>query len=46
MFTFLDDGQTVQVWACAMILATIAFLLDLGFVRIVHASLRWFEGDV
>ena len=46
MFTFLDDGQTVQVWACATILATIAFLLDFGFVRIVHARLRWFEGDV
>jgi ABC-type nitrate/sulfonate/bicarbonate transport system permease component len=46
MFTFLDDGQTVQVWACATILATIAFVLDFGFVRGVHASLRWFEGDV
>jgi ABC-type nitrate/sulfonate/bicarbonate transport system permease component len=46
MFTFLDDGQTPQVWACAALLATIAFLLDLGYVRIVRASLRWFEGDV
>lgn len=46
MFTFLDDGQTPQVWACATILATIAFLLDFGFVRLVHANLRWFEGDV
>jgi NitT/TauT family transport system permease protein len=46
MFTFLDDGQTPQVWACAALLATIAFLLDLGYVRIVRANLRWFEGDV
>jgi taurine transport system permease protein len=46
MFTFLDDGQTPQVWACATIIATIAFLLDFGFVRIVQANLRWFEGDV
>ena len=42
MFTFLDDGQTPQVWACATILATIAFLLDFGYVRAVHASLRSF----
>jgi NitT/TauT family transport system permease protein len=46
MFTFLDDGQTTEVWACATILATIAFLLDFAFVKIVKASLRWFEGDV
>ena len=46
MFTFLDDGQTVEVWSCATIIATIAFLLDFGFVRLVKANLRWFEGDV
>jgi NitT/TauT family transport system permease protein len=46
MFTFLDDGETVQVWACATILATIAFLLDAAFVRIVQANVRWFEGDL
>jgi NitT/TauT family transport system permease protein len=46
MFAFLDDGQTVQVWACATILATIAFLLDFGFVRLVAANVRWLEGDV
>jgi NitT/TauT family transport system permease protein len=46
MFTFLDDGETVQVWACATILATIAFGLDYGFVRLVRAGARWFEGDV
>jgi NitT/TauT family transport system permease protein len=46
MFTYLDDGQTVQVWACATLIATIAFLLDFGFVRLVKANLRWFEGDV
>lgn len=46
MFTFLDDGQTVEVWACATMLATLAFLLDFGFVRLVKARLRWFEGEV
>jgi len=46
MFAFLDDGQTAQVWACAAIIATIAFLLDAVYVRIVRGGLRWFEGDV
>jgi NitT/TauT family transport system permease protein len=46
MFTALDNGQTLTVFAMSTIVATIGFLLDLIYVQAVRRSLPWLEGDI
>jgi NitT/TauT family transport system permease protein len=46
MFTALDNGQTLTVFAMSTIVASIGFLVDLVFVRTVRWTLPWIEGDV
>lgn len=46
MFTALDNGRTLTVYAMATIIATIGFLLDLGYVQAVRRRLPWLEGDI
>ncbi len=46
MFTALDNGQTLTVFAMSTIVATIGFLLDLIYVQAVRRGLPWLEGDV
>lgn len=46
MFTALDNGQTLVVFAMATILAVIGFSLDFLYVRAVRRLLPWLEGDV
>jgi NitT/TauT family transport system permease protein len=46
MFTALDNGQTLVVFAMATILAVIGFALDFLYVRAVRRWLPWLEGDV
>jgi taurine transport system permease protein len=46
MFTALDNGQTLVVFAMATILAVIGFALDVLYVRAVRRWLPWLEGDV
>lgn len=46
MFTNLDVGRNLRVWALAVILAIIGFLLDFLYVRLVRRVFPWLEGDV
>ena len=46
MFTNLDNGQFLRVWAVSVIIASIGFLLDLLYVLGVRRVLPWLEGDV
>lgn len=46
MFTALDNGQTLTVFAMSTIVATIGFLLDLVYVQAVRRGFPWIEGDV
>ena len=46
MFTALDNGSNLVVWAMMMILAVIGFLLDFVYVRSVKLAFRWLEEDV
>jgi NitT/TauT family transport system permease protein len=46
MFTALDNGQTLTVFAMSTIIATIGFLLDLAYVVAVRRTLPWLEGEV
>jgi taurine transport system permease protein len=46
MFTALDNGQTLVVFAMSTIIATIGFLLDSAYVLAVRRGLPWLEGDV
>jgi ABC-type nitrate/sulfonate/bicarbonate transport system permease component len=46
MFTALDNGQTLTVFAMSTIIATIGFLLDFAYVTAVKRGLPWFEGEV
>jgi len=46
MFTNLDNGQFLRVWAVSAVIAVIGFLLDFVYVRIVRWTLSWLEGDV
>jgi NitT/TauT family transport system permease protein len=46
MFTALDNGQTLVVFAMATILAIIGFGLDFLYVHAVRRWLPWLEGEV
>jgi len=46
MFTNLDNGQFLRVWAVSVVIASIGFLLDLLYVLGVRRVLPWLEGDV
>lgn len=46
MFTALDNGSNLVVWAVMVILAVIGFLLDFVYVRGVKLACRWLEEDV
>lgn len=46
MFTALDNGQTLRVYASSTIIATLGFLLDQLFVQGVRRGVPWLEGDV
>jgi len=46
MFTFLDTGQNLRVWAMSVILALIGFLLDFLYVRLVRVGFRWMDAEV
>lgn len=46
MFTALDNGQTLTVFAMSAIVATIGFLLDLLYVVAVRRALPWLEGEI
>ncbi len=46
MFTALDIGENLVVWAVMMILAVIGFLLDFVYVQGVKLACRWLEEDV
>jgi NitT/TauT family transport system permease protein len=46
MFTALDNGQTLRVFAMSTIVAVIGFLLDFLSVKAVRRGLPWLEGEV
>ena len=46
MFTALDIGSNLVVWAVMVILALIGFLLDFAYVQGVKRACRWLEADV
>jgi ABC-type nitrate/sulfonate/bicarbonate transport system permease component len=46
MFTALDNGQTVTVFAVASIVAALGFLVDVAYAAGVRRALPWLEGDV
>lgn len=46
MFTALDNGQTLVVFAMSTVLAVIGFGLDLLYVQGVRRALPWLEGEV
>ncbi len=46
MFTALDNGQTLTVFAMSTIIAVIGFLLDFLYVRAVRRGLPWLAGEV
>jgi NitT/TauT family transport system permease protein len=46
MFTALDNGQTLTVFAMSTIVATLGFLVDAAYAAGVRRALPWLEGDV
>jgi len=46
LFNRLDSGQFVDVWATALLLAALGFLLDRIYVAAVRGALRWWDGEV
>jgi NitT/TauT family transport system permease protein len=46
MFTFLDNGQNLRVWAMSVIIALIGFGLDFLYVQLVRRGLRWMDAEV
>ena len=46
MFTALDNGQTVTVFAMSAIVATIGFLLDAFYVMAARRAAPWIEGEL
>ena len=46
MFTALDNGQTLTVFAMSTIVAALGFLADAVYVAAVHRALPWLEGEV
>lgn len=45
LFTALDNGQTLTVFAASSVIACLGFLLDAVFVLAVSRGLRWIEVD-
>jgi ABC-type nitrate/sulfonate/bicarbonate transport system permease component len=45
LFTALDNGQTLTVFATSTVIACLGFLLDTAFVLAVSRTLRWIEVD-
>lgn len=46
MFTALDNGQTVTVFATSTIVAAIGFLLDAAYVAAARRAAPWLEGQL
>jgi NitT/TauT family transport system permease protein len=46
MFTALDNGQTLTVFALSTIVATLGFLADTAYAAGVRRAVPWLEGDV
>lgn len=46
LFTLLDNGQTLKVFAVSSIIAVIGFALDFIYVRVVRLTMPWLEGEV
>ena len=46
MFTALDNGQTLTVFAMSTIVASLGFLVDLVYVAGVRRGLPWLEGEI
>jgi ABC-type nitrate/sulfonate/bicarbonate transport system permease component len=46
MFTALDNGQTVTVFAMSTIVATIGYLLDALYVAGARRAAPWIEGEI
>jgi ABC-type nitrate/sulfonate/bicarbonate transport system permease component len=46
LFTALDNGQTLTVFALSTIVATLGFLVDGAYVLAVRRALPWWEGEV
>lgn len=46
MFTNLDVGRNMRVWALSVIIAVIGFALDFLYVHAVRLAVPWLEGDV
>jgi ABC-type nitrate/sulfonate/bicarbonate transport system permease component len=46
MFTALDNGQTLTVFAMSVIVATLGFALDVLYAAAVRRAAPWIEGDV
>jgi ABC-type nitrate/sulfonate/bicarbonate transport system permease component len=46
LFTNWDHGHHRVVWATSFVLATIGFLLDFAYVRLVRRVVPWLEGEV
>lgn len=46
MFTALDDGHTLTVFAMSAIVATLGFAIDLLYVTAVRRALPWLEGEI
>jgi ABC-type nitrate/sulfonate/bicarbonate transport system permease component len=46
LFTNWDHGHHRVVWATSFLLATLGFLLDFLYVRLVRRRIPWLEGEV
>jgi NitT/TauT family transport system permease protein len=46
MFTALDNGQTLTVFAMSAIVATLGFAADALYVAVVRRGVPWLEGEV
>ena len=46
LFTALDNGQTVTVFAISTIVATLGFGIDVAYVALVRRALPWLEGEL
>ena len=46
LFTALDNGQTVTVFALSTIVALLGFAADVAYVLVVHRVLPWLEGEL
>jgi ABC-type nitrate/sulfonate/bicarbonate transport system permease component len=46
LFTALDNGQTLEVFALSTIVATLGFLVDAAYVAAARRALPWLEGEI